>query len=120
MVRTVRMLKKVDRFGQPGAAAALREREGYATGCARSVLAVKRVVAQLQARGMKSPYLRTYVVRAHQSRALFHKAKAGDKSPAMPIGQALVRMMAAVKKFDVSKVNLGDLAFVAAGAEAAE
>jgi hypothetical protein len=37
----------------------------------------------------------------------------------MPIGQALIRMMAAAKKFDLAKVNLGDLAFVAAGAETA-
>jgi ParB family chromosome partitioning protein len=113
------MLKKVDRFGAKTLPAALREREGYATRLRAIDVEVKRVVAQLQARGMKSPYLRTYVV-ARINPVRFHKAKAGDKSPAMPIGQALVRMMAAVKKFDVSKVNLGDLAFVAAGAEAAE
>ena len=48
------------------------------------------------------------------------KAKAGDKKPAMPIGQALVRMISAAKKFDLEKVNLGDLAYVAAGAEGGE
>jgi hypothetical protein len=46
--------------------------------------------------------------------------KPGEKKPAMPIGQALVRMMAAAKKFDLEKVKLSDLAFVAAGAESGE
>ena len=80
---------------------------------------MKRVVAGLQARGMKSPYLRTYVV-ARINPVRFHKVKAGDRKPAMPIGQALVRMMAAAKKFDLDKVNMGDLAYVAAGAEGVE
>ena len=113
------MLKKVDRFTTKPLPAAIREREGYATRLRTIDGEVKRIGAQLQARGMKSPYLRTYVV-ARINPVRFHKAKAGDKKPAMPIGQALVRMMAAAKKFDVEKVNLGDLAFVAAGAEAAE
>ncbi len=109
----------MDRFTTKPLPAAIREREGYATRLRTIDVEVKRIVAQLQARGMKSPYLRTYVV-ARINPVRFHKAKAGDKKPAMPIGQALVRMMAAAKKFDVEKVNLGDLAFVAAGAEAAE
>jgi ParB family chromosome partitioning protein len=112
------MLKKVDRFTTKALPAALREREGYAMRLRAIDAEVKRIVAQLQARGMKSPYLRTYVV-ARINPVRFHKAKAGDRKPAMPIGQALIRMMAAAKKFDLAKVNLGDLAFVAAGAETA-
>jgi hypothetical protein len=46
--------------------------------------------------------------------------KAGDKKPVMPIAQALLRMSAAAKKFDLNKVNMSDLAFVAAGAESAD
>ncbi len=110
------MLKKVDRFTTKALPAALREREGYAMRLRAIDAEVKRIVAQLQARGMKSPYLRTYVV-ARINPVRFHKAKAADRKPAMPIGQALIRMMAAAKKFDLAKVNLGDLAFVAAGAE---
>ena len=113
------MLKKVDRFTSKTLPAALREREGYATRLRAIDVEVKRIVAGLQARGMKSPYLRTYVV-ARINPVRFHKAKAGDKKPAMPIGQTLVRMMAAAKKFDLDKVNMGDLAFVAAGAEGGE
>src|SRR5690349_12824807 len=113
------MLKKVDRFSSKLLPAALREREGYATRLRAIDVEVKRIVAGLQARGMKSPYLRTYVV-ARINPVRFHKAKAGDKKPAMPIGQALVRMMSAAKKFDLEKVKLGDLAYVAAGAEGGE
>jgi ParB family chromosome partitioning protein len=79
----------------------------------------KRIVARLQARGMKSPCLRTYVV-ARINPVRFHKLKPGGTKPAMPIGQALVRMMAAARKFDLHKVDFRDLAFVAAGAERSE
>src|SRR5690606_1808976 len=111
--------KKVDRFTTKSLPAALREREGYATRLRAIDVEVKRIVAQLQARGMKSPYLRTYVV-ARINPVRFHKMKPGDRKPAMPIGQALVRMMSAAKKFDLDKVKLSDLAFVAAGAEGGE
>ena len=113
------VLKKVDRFTTKPLPAAVREREGYAKRLAEIDAEVKRIVAELQARGMKSPYLRSYVV-ARINPVRFHKAKPGDKKPAMPIAQALLRMYAAAKKFDLSKVNFSDLAFVAAGAESAE
>jgi hypothetical protein len=42
--------------------------------------------------------------------------KPGDKRPAMPIGQALTRMLAAAKGFKVESVSNADLAWVAVGA----
>jgi ParB family chromosome partitioning protein len=113
------VLKKVDRLTTKPLPAALREREGYARRLSEIDTEVKRIVAELQARGMKSPYLRSYVV-ARINPVRFHKVKPGDKKPVMPIAQALLRMHAAAKKFDLSKVNMSDLAFVAAGAESAE
>jgi ParB family chromosome partitioning protein len=113
------VLKKVDRLTSKPLPAAIREREGYARRLAEIDAEVKRIVAELQARGMKSPYLRSYVV-ARINPVRFHKAKPGDKKPAMPIAQALLRMLAAAKKFDLNRVNMSDLAFVAAGAESAE
>jgi ParB family transcriptional regulator, chromosome partitioning protein len=113
------VLKKVDRLTGKPLPAALREREGYARRLSEIDAEVKRIVTELQARGMKSPYLRSYVV-ARINPVRFHKMKAGDRKPAMPIAQALLRMMAAAKKFDLAKVKLSDLAFVAAGAESAE
>jgi ParB family transcriptional regulator, chromosome partitioning protein len=113
------VLKKVDRFTTKALPAALRERAGYASRLQEIDTEVKRIVGELQARGMKSPYLRSYVV-ARINPVRFHKVKAGDKKPVMPIAQALLRMVAAAKKFDLAKVNLSDLAFVAAGAESAD
>ncbi len=112
-------LKKVDRFSERGLRASLREREGYGARLAGIDASVKRIVEALQARGLKSPYLRNYVV-ARINPVRFHKAKKGETGPALPIGQALTRMAASASKFDVSKVSSADLAWVAAGAESTE
>jgi ParB family chromosome partitioning protein len=113
------VLKKVDRLTTKALPVALRERSAYASRLQEIDTEVKRIVEQLQARGMKSPYLRSYVV-ARINPVRFHKIKAGDKKPVMPIAQALLRMVSSAKKFDLGKVNMSDLAFVAAGAESAE
>lgn len=55
-------LKKVDRFSERTLAASLREREGFAARLLAIDAGAKRVIAALQARGFRSPYLRNYVV----------------------------------------------------------
>jgi ParB family transcriptional regulator, chromosome partitioning protein len=55
-------LKKVERFSERTLAASLREREGFASRLLAIDAQAKRVIAALQARGFKSPYLRNYVV----------------------------------------------------------
>jgi ParB family chromosome partitioning protein len=110
------LLKKVDRWSDAPLATSLREREGYAARLEEIDAAVKRIVAQLQKRGFKSPYLRNYVV-ARINPVRFHKMKKGDTKPAMPIAAALTRMAATAKKFNLDSVRTGDLAMVAAGAE---
>jgi len=111
------LLKKVDRFSDAPLATSLREREGYAARIEEIDAAVKGVVAQLQKRGFRSPYLRNYVV-ARINPVRFHKIKKGDTKPPMPIAAALTRMAAAAKKFNLESVKTSDLAMVAAGAEA--
>ncbi|HJS22573.1 MAG TPA: ParB/RepB/Spo0J family partition protein [Steroidobacteraceae bacterium] len=113
------VLKKVDRFSDRPLATSLREREGFAARIAEIDAAVKRIVAELQKRGFKSPYLRSYVV-ARINPVRFHKVKKGDTKPVMPIAAALTRMAAAAKNFNFASVKMGDLAFVAAGAESQE
>jgi ParB family chromosome partitioning protein len=112
-------LKKVDRFSERPLTASLREREGFAARLQEIDSAVKRIVTELQKRGFKSPYLRSYVV-ARINPVRFHKAKKGDMKPVMPIAAALTRMTAAAKKFNLKSVSTGDLALVAAGAESQE
>jgi ParB family chromosome partitioning protein len=110
-------LKKVDRFSERTLAASLREREGFASRLLEIDAQTKRVIAALQTRGFKSPYLRNYVV-ARINPVRFHKSKKGDNKPPMPLAQALTRMAAAVKNFKVDSVSNSDLAWVAVGAGA--
>lgn len=106
-------LKKVDRFSTKTLARSLADREAYASRLEEINAEVGRIIEGLQARGFKSPYLRTYVV-ARINPVRFHRAKKGDTKPAMPIASALTRMAASAKKFDVGSVKQGDLALVAA------
>jgi ParB family chromosome partitioning protein len=109
------LLKKVDRFSTRPLPAGLREREGYAARLQAIETEVKKIVAGLQARGFKSPYLRNYVV-ARINPVRFQIQKRGATAPAMPIGQALTRMTAAAKAFKLESVSNADLAWVAVGA----
>jgi ParB family chromosome partitioning protein len=111
------LLKKVDRFSERTLPASLREREGFAARLLEIDAQVKKLIAALQARGFKSPYLRNYVV-ARINPVRFHKVKKGDTTPAMPLGQALTRMAASAKSFKLESVSNSDLAWVAVGANA--
>jgi ParB family chromosome partitioning protein len=112
-------LKKVDRFSERTLAASLREREGFAARLLEIEAQTKRIIEMLQKRGFKSPYLRNYVV-ARINPVRFHKLKKGDQRPPLPMGQALTRMAASARKFNVESVSNADLAWVAVGAGAAE
>jgi ParB family transcriptional regulator, chromosome partitioning protein len=110
-------LKKVDRFSERTLAASLRQREDYAARLIEIDGRVRSIIAALQARGFKSPYLRNYVV-ARINPVRFHKIKKGDSKPPMPLAQALVRMAAAARGFNLGSVSNSDLAWVAVGASA--
>jgi ParB family chromosome partitioning protein len=112
-------LKKVDRFSERPLAASLREREDYAARLLEIDTQVKKIIAALQQRGFKSPYLRNYVV-ARINPVRFHKAKKGETKPPMPLAQALTRMTAAARTFKLESVSNADLAWVAVGAGAQE
>jgi ParB family chromosome partitioning protein len=108
-------LKKVDRFGDRALPVSLRERDNHAARLLEIDTQVKKIIAALQTRGFKSPYLRNYVV-ARINPVRFHKVKKGDTQPPMPLAQALTRMAAAAKMFKVESVSNADLAWVAVGA----
>ncbi|HVC30478.1 MAG TPA: ParB N-terminal domain-containing protein [Steroidobacteraceae bacterium] len=112
-------LKKVDRFSERPLAASLREREDHAARLLDIDAQVKKIIAALQQRGFKSPYLRNYVV-ARINPVRFYKAKKGDTRPPMPLAQALTRMAAAARTFKLESVSSADLAWVAVGATAQE
>jgi ParB family transcriptional regulator, chromosome partitioning protein len=106
-------LKKVDRFGDRSLPVSLRDREGWAARIEQVDAQVGRIVAALQERGFKSPYLRNYVV-ARINPVRFQRPRKGQSEPSMPIGPALTRMAAAAAKFDLGSVSARDLALVAA------
>jgi ParB family transcriptional regulator, chromosome partitioning protein len=108
-------LKKVDRFSDRGLAVSVRQREGFAARLLDIDTRVKGLIATLQARGFKSPYLRNYVV-ARINPVRFHKVKKGATAPPMPLREALTRMAAAARAFNVGSVSNSDLAWVAVGA----
>jgi ParB family chromosome partitioning protein len=113
------LLKKVDRFSERPLATSLREREDYAARLLEIDAQVKKIIAALQQKGFKSPYLRNYVV-ARINPVRFHKVKKGDTKPPMPLAQALTRMTAAARTFKLESVSNADLAWVAVGASSAE
>jgi ParB family transcriptional regulator, chromosome partitioning protein len=106
-------LKKVDRFSDRTLSVSLREREGYAARLRGIDADVRKIVKALEARGFKSPYLRTFVV-ARINPVRFHRTKPGDKKQLMPLAEALTRMAASARRFDVKNVKSADLALVAA------
>ena len=108
-------LKKVDRFSERTLETSLAQRADFAARLTEIDARVKKIIAGLQARGFKSPYLRNYVV-ARINPVRFHKIKKGDNKPPMPLGQALTRMAAAARAFNVGSVSNADLAWVAVGA----
>jgi ParB family chromosome partitioning protein len=108
-------LKKLDRFSDRTLAVSLREREGFAARLLEIDGEVKKIIADLTARGFRSPYLRNYVV-ARINPVRFHKAKKGETKPPMPMAQALTRMAASAKKFDAKSVSNAEIAWVAVGA----
>ena len=106
------VLKKVDRFAAKPLPTTLRDRDAWAARLMEIDGDVKRIVAKLQAQGLRSPYVRDYVV-ARINPVRFVKMKKGATAP-MTVPQALLRMSAAAKKFDTKKVSSADLAWVAA------
>jgi ParB family chromosome partitioning protein len=107
------LLKKCDRFSDRALPASLRERAGLASRLLAIDQQVREVMKKLEARGFRSPYLRTFVV-ARCNPVRWHKPKKGDDKPPMPVQEALTRMLAAAKKFDAGAVKQQDLALVAA------
>jgi len=108
-------LKKVDRFSERALTASLAQRTDFAARLVEIDARVKKIITGLQARGFKSPYLRNYVV-ARINPVRFHKAKKGETAPPMPLAQALTRMAAAARGFNLASVSNSDLAWVAVGA----
>ncbi len=109
------LLRKVDRFeGAQGLRVSLRHREGLASRLAAIDRRVGELVAKLQERGFRSPYLKPFVVARINPVRWVKPTKKADAKPPMPLGEALTRMARSAKDFKVETVSQKDLAMVAA------
>ncbi|MDG2050153.1 MAG: ParB N-terminal domain-containing protein, partial [Myxococcota bacterium] len=113
------LLKKVDRFSEKTLASSLKERGNWAKRILSIDIEVKRVIAELQQRGFRSPYLRNYVV-ARINPVRFHRAKKGETDPPMTVSAALTRMASAARRFDTQSVRDSDVALVASVSSGAD
>ena len=109
-------LKKVDRFSDRTLAASLREREGLrGAAAATSTRASRSIIAALQAARLQVAVPAQLRGRAHQPGALPQGEERRER-PADAAAQALTRMAAAARTFNLGSVSNSDLAWVAVGA----
>jgi ParB family chromosome partitioning protein len=107
------LLRRVDAFSERSLPTSLRERDAWAARLLEIDARVRELIALLQARGFRSPYLRNYVVaRIDPSRPAGRGPKA--KRPSMSLPAALTRLAANARRFDPASVRERDLALVAA------
>jgi ParB family chromosome partitioning protein len=105
------MLRRVDRWSSKTLRRSLGEREGWAARLAQIEARVKEIIAGLQARGFRSPYLRAYVVARLNPPPARGRAQ---EAPTMAVPAALPRMAAAARRFGPDSVRERDLSLVAA------
>ena len=107
------LLRRLDRFSDRRLSASIRGREGIAARLEAIDTDVRRIIAGLQERGFRSPYLRNYVVaRINPLSAVPWKKR--DAAVPIPLPAALTRMAAAARNFDLGSVKRGELALMAA------
>jgi ParB family chromosome partitioning protein len=113
------MLRRVDAFSSKPLARGLADRDAWAARLLEIDARVRELIALLQERGFRSPYLRNYVVaRIDPTRPVGFGPKA--KRPSMTLPAALTRLAANARGFDPARVRERDLALVAAVASEPE
>jgi ParB family chromosome partitioning protein len=97
------ILKRTDAFLEEPIAKALKERERRGKKILKLDDAVTAVVDKLKAKGLTSPYLKTFVVsRVNYTRFV--------KSPTIDFDEAVDKITASAQKFNVEKVKQDDVA----------
>jgi ParB family transcriptional regulator, chromosome partitioning protein len=102
------ILKRTDAFLEEPIAKALKERERRGKKILKLDDAVTAVVDKLKAKGLTSPYLKTFVVsRVNYTRFV--------KSPTIDFDEAVDKITASAQKFNVEKVKQDDVAKAGGG-----
>ena len=108
------IVKRTDEFSERPIAKALAEREDRAERLLALDDLVNELVDKLKAAGLKSAYLKPFVVARLNPLRWQKPARPGQKAPRADFDATLDKMMAAGKKLDVSKIRPQDLASMAA------
>ncbi len=98
------LLRRVEAFLDAPVAKAVEKRERWATSLLALDARVTELAAALKARGLESPYLRSFVV------ARLNPLRFKPPGSTMPLEEALEKMAAAAAKFDPAKIGVADLA----------
>ncbi len=102
------ILKRTDAFLEEPIAKALKERERRGKKILKLDDAVTAVVEKLKAKGLTSPYLKSFVVsRVNYTRFV--------KSPTIDFDEAVDKITASAQKFNVEKVKQDDVAKAGGG-----
>ena len=110
------VLRRVDRFLDQPLEKAIRQREGWASRISEIDGEIARIVRELEAKGFRSPYLKSFVVARINPVRWIAPRKGKEAGPVMPIGEALTRMLSAARRFRADSVRERDLALVAGAA----
>lgn len=108
------VVARCEEFADTPLAKALPQREKRAARLLELDAAVNEVVTRLKEGGLKSPYLKPFVIARINPLRFQKPAKPGQKAPRAEFDATLDKMLASAAKFDASKVRPQDLAAMAA------
>lgn len=104
------VLRRCESFSARPISESLRDREQRATQVLELDEAVNEAVAHLKDAGLKSPYLKAFVVARINPLRFAKPPKVGAESPRASFEATVGRMLASARKFDASKIRPQDVA----------
>jgi ParB family chromosome partitioning protein len=114
------VVSRCEEFSDVSLARAMPERKRRAGRLLELDAAVNEVVAKLKEAGLKSAYLKPFVIARINPLRFQKPAKPGQKAPRAEFDATLDKMLGSAQKFDAAKVRPQDLAAMAAYSAPAE
>lgn len=115
------ILRRLEEFFDRPIAKSLQERAARAEKLLELDDAVNEVVAELRAAGLKSPYLKPFVVARVNPLRFARASRPGQRAPRAAFDATIDKMIASARKLDARQIKPSDLAhaaaFAASGAE---
>jgi ParB family chromosome partitioning protein len=109
------VVKRCDEFATQPIAKTLVKRAKRAQSLLELDDAVNAIVDKLKKAGLKSAYLKPFVVARINPLRWVRAAKPGEKAPSAEFERTIEKMLASAEKFDVGKVRPQDVAAIGGG-----